>query len=1441
VPDQTFKLNEVSEVDTSKNYNELTSSIGTNVIDELNRIKKDKNLNVDYSLFENHTFFGSAESKLKNFKTKMVTLEGLFSRLNTSLSVSSSQNTIARRKDLFKQIKAIQDDFTSYEHFLYNDGQSFSTASAPGHGTNLAGTNFNNNATNYSSSRLTNVEGFETLHQKTTTDDRLHLFRDVYNAQDPPFYNTNRFLYLSFILKGQDDESEASSHSLTLDGGHSNLEYDSIREGYSYLKNRRIPYDAFSGSAELNPVFTGSHYQRYVFKAQQNFWRPAGSPEAGSIPIVVLNVIGDSAYTGSSGQVEVLSGSNPTLASTPNNSFSYTIIDSTGQHTPFFFPNYIGEDGIVNSQESVVACVMPQGDLFPIYVNSSSADFNVKFTDVNLSYNDPTNIHPFSKVVRPPSGSYAGSTEWNSWYDSFITEASDYDNDNIHSLVNNLPMELRTAKEHQVLRDFVNMLGEEFDLLRNYIDNYHNFYKLGYKDTDSIPNNLLPIFGDSLGWKLFNPFSGSFNDYLTSNKTDSIGIQGAINSTWKKILNNLVYIYKTKGSVEAIRSLLNMYGFDSNSFNLNEYGGSIEEHNPTIIKNTAEEEKSLKSRRGNVSFVEEVKSFPMLNLSATSNFLKLDWWSNDAKPNGIEFVFNPQPSNQTQTILRSSGSSNDLWDLRVVASGSSTTTGSLQFRLNYSNTGSHALASNAISMSTDNIAGLMGSSVFNVMLQRQYVTSSYFNLTQSYHMFIARKDGSAIKDMQAISMSSHGVVAIGALSSSHANQNFIDTGSLPTSTTKNLFVGESLSGSIAEVRAWDAYVSESKFKQHVLNYESVVGGTITSSRDDIIYRFPMNEKITNWERTPNSASLKLNDVSSKEKVKDFTITIADQPDFNFQKTATEQKFFKFAVKGMDTLPNDNQTNLVPRLKSVGSLSPTDDNLVQPQQADGTPNRIFENKFGKSLSYVSAIDSLLMNVMPDFSLDDYIGSPDESLSETYSDLENLRKAIITDSQIGVDVTTNQRAAETIMENETVNSLNEMIPAKSKLDFQYDVKNDALFRSKRKPVKLLTLLNPNKGTGIIDADKWDEPTLIGSNQTIHSDIIEGSQLTVTGSRLEEHADTIDTGQLLINATANENFKVNNDNRIEYVTTTGIFQKVHYGQLTGSAFTDLFLGSKNEFYKNWGTSSNNTFFYSRNPGNDGLFNTYKYESRFTFKTIGDTEVFMGSESIHDNFRLFENRHFVDKSHVEGYEYDSFFGDGGNGTVTGRMVGRTRFFKTDSDGNITYPSNHFINARTSKDVLLNLIYKGTQLTTSSVRPNFPPEVDVQPASPAYRISVGGSDTINRIKVERPVSSDNRNIRLLTRGPNTDLTFTLLRRAEVIFTQNLNTTGTGAPNDTKVQFSLTGRPTDYQFKITGLDSNRRVRRVSVIDGQNASFAGSRTRGRFTNIRGDFGLRIEID
>ena len=84
------------------------------------------------------------------------------------------------------------------------------------------------------------------------------------------------------------------------------------------------------------------------------------------------------------------------------------------------------------------------------------------------------------------------------------------------------------------------MLGEQFDLLRSYIDNYHNIYKLGYKNPNSMPDNLLPIIGNSLGFDLKNPLSGNLENYLDSTRGDEIGDKKAISSLWTKILFPLI-------------------------------------------------------------------------------------------------------------------------------------------------------------------------------------------------------------------------------------------------------------------------------------------------------------------------------------------------------------------------------------------------------------------------------------------------------------------------------------------------------------------------------------------------------------------------------------------------------------------------------------------------------------------------------------------------------------------------------------------------------------------------------------------------------------------------------------------------------------------------------------------------------------------------------------
>ena len=236
------------------------------------------------------------------------------------------------------------------------------------------------------------------------------------------------------------------------------------------------------------------------------------------------------------------------------------------------------------------------------------------------------------------------------------------------------------------------------------------------------------------------------------------------------------------------------------------------------------------------------------------------------------------------------------------------------------------------------------------------------------------------------------------------------------------------------------------------------------------------------------------------------------------------------------------------------------------------------------------------------------------------------------------------------------------------------------------------------------------------------------------------TIDvlTDEVSLTSILNENVKTNHSTPLNVVDLSNSKTESIYTMTPD--ITSILLGSKNEFYKNHGKGDNQVYFKSSNEGLNGDFNTYKYETRFTFPTIGDTEEFhpvsgtlesrTGTNAKqpynhHDNFRHFYNRQFIDSG---SYTYNSFFADYDE---PGRMIGRTRFFRTDSDGNITYPSNHFIHARTSKDVLDNLIYKGTQHNGSNPSTD-PMDLDPQRTNPAYTINVGGSDTLKKLKVIR-------------------------------------------------------------------------------------------------------------
>ena len=1315
--DEGYSTEPIAVNDEYDNYNAITSSVGDNLVEQIINQQKDLNINIDYEKFDNHVFFGSAKSKLQNFKTKAVKLEGFYNELNQSLEFSSSLKVVERRKHLFKEIRKVEEEFTHYENFMYNDGQSYSTSSAPGVGGNLAGTSFVNNLDNEFTT-LQNQDGFDRLYKKSENG-FIHLFTDVYNVEQPPFYNSNDFFYLSFILRGGGSTSE---YTLNISGGLANEKYNtqggSTLGNYPYYNDRQVPFNAWSGSALLNPQATGSNYQRYIFKAQQNYFRPEYYKNI---------IVGDEEYTQSPSTPwwEILSGSNAISASTSGSigdGFARGLLDLTGHFAPYFFPARIANDGTIDDTSFFTGSILPQGDLFPVFTQQSG-DKQAFFTDVVVSKNNPTNIHPFSKIYRPPSGSYNGSSEWNSWYDTMETIAEDYDRENIHSLINNLPEFLRTGDEHKILRDFVNMLGEQFDLLRSYIDNYQNIYRLGYKNPNSMPDNLLPIIGNSLGFDLKNPLTGSLGEYLESTRGDEVGDKKAIASLWTKILNNLVYIYKTRGTRESINTLLNLYGYNTNSFNLTEYGGSTDEHNPSVVTNNAENDldNGLRNTTGNVSFVERTETLNSINLASGSDHLALDWYSNDAEANGVEFIIRTTNTTNTQTVLRSSGS-NDNWDLRIVPSGSSDTTGSIELRINNTEGSSGAISSNAISMSTDYINNINDNNFYNVLVQRNVVTG-LAEVTQSYSLFVGRQDDDRITDIQHVSMSTTNV---------NVNQNFITSSG---QTDSNFLVGEGITGSIAEVRAWDAVISMSKFKQHILNYKSVVGSTATTARDNLVYHYPLDEG-------PNATVIK--DISSTDKIKSFDKTVSNQPLGTLKSSVSTVKNFAFQVRGTDAIKSDKQYKIGSDLKVTSGLNDKVESLTQPiKSGTNEPTVQVVNKIGKSYSYVDAIDSLVINAMSDFKLDDYLDDYDNN--GIYDDLITLRRQLIQERGISVDVVKNLSAVEEHTDDPGfIEKIEEVLPAKTKFEFSYEVKNDTLFRSRIKKANLQTQLNPNKAEG---STNLTEPTLnfnFDENKYEKSIDVLTDELSVSGlsnENLKEQTINIlsDVG---VTSTANEKVHSNSTIKLNITDLSNSSNQTVF-DVEPSNFTDLLLGSKNEFYKNHGKNENQTFFKSRNPGNNGDYNTYRYDGRIFFRTIGDIEEFFPVSGAyedrrgvnakqpfnhHDNFRHFGNRYYVDSG--EGYTYNSFFGSD-NATVDGRMVGRTLFFKTDSDGNITYPINHYFKVGTSKDVLTNLIYKGTQ-NIGKNPPQFDPELDTSPKIPAYTIKVGGSDTVKKLKVIR-------------------------------------------------------------------------------------------------------------
>ncbi len=194
---------------------------------------------------------------------------------------------------------------------------------------------------------------------------------------------------------------------------------------------------------------------------------------------------------------------------------------------------------------------------------------------------------PKSTSVSPYTLVPVSSSTFNTWYNNIVDYAQRYDIKNFNALFNSIPEFIAIDENASQVVTFINMLGHHFDILYTYINHMSKIHKRDENPKLGMPNELLYSVAKQFGWNLQQgnqyqdlwQYTLGTNEYgvpLTgSNSISGTGMSGKdmTYTVWRRIVNNLPLLLKSKGTKRGIQALLSCYGIPNSIISINEYGG----------------------------------------------------------------------------------------------------------------------------------------------------------------------------------------------------------------------------------------------------------------------------------------------------------------------------------------------------------------------------------------------------------------------------------------------------------------------------------------------------------------------------------------------------------------------------------------------------------------------------------------------------------------------------------------------------------------------------------------------------------------------------------------------------------------------------------------------------------------------------------------------------
>jgi hypothetical protein len=525
------------------------------------------------------------------------------------------------------------------------------------------------------------------------------------------------------------------------------------------------------------------------------------------------------------------------------------------------------------------------------------------------------------------------------WYESALSVASEFDKYNPNYIVNNIPEFIYTNSENNDFVVFLDMIGQHFDAIWVYINALSKFKKLDEAGLKGVPQNFVWNILKSFGWEGKRAFDSQFLwEYAFGQSKEgypkySTSLEDANNQVWRRILNNLPYLLKHKGTGRAMKAIMACYGVPQSMLTIMEFGGP---QDPT---------------KGGVSEFTFDDRTAALRLQSTSSIL-IPWkavGTPSEHPQAIEFMFKPDTANSFTLVSASN------FSLAVTSSNTGSVLGF--------NIGSYYTTSSEFEFKLDNYN--------NVLINKTDSGSGSI-----YNVYLKSGDGIRIITTSSLELT-------------------IPTASGEWESGSNIRVGGTnpyFTGSLDEFRLWRVPLEISKFDNHTLFPDSINGNNYSSSTADLYFRLDF-EYPRDRASFPNILNVAINEGYGEQFATasnmysaptypyqyipyDRTVT-AKVPSLGFNVSNKIRFENQYTLSGQEITSGSNYT---------ASLSYK--SRATKKAFDNSP--IDSNRLGLFFSPIKELNMDILRAFGDFNIDNYIGDPSDDYKDSYKQLDGLRE-------------------------------------------------------------------------------------------------------------------------------------------------------------------------------------------------------------------------------------------------------------------------------------------------------------------------------------------------------------------------------------------------------------------------------------------------------------------